>query len=142
MVDTNEQFRKVVDELAGIQGWSVAAIIRLAAKHGLATNWTRERYYQRTAVQAGDCDKLELIRVHVLSADELDDNNPESSARYYQEKIQELSWSVELSRAAVARMCHECADPDPGEQGYCWTGGCPLRRVSPLPLMPKEKRRP
>ena len=142
MRDTNQRFREVVDELAQLRGWTVAAVVRLGVKHGLTSDWTRERYYQRAAVQQGDVAKLELLRVHLLSDAELDDNDAKSSARYYQERIQELSWNVELSRAAVAKMCMECANPDDDEDAECWSGACPLRKLSPLPLRAKEERRP
>lgn len=142
MKETSEQFRKVVDDLASINGWSIAAVIRLAARHGLNASWIKERYYQRAAVKPGDLEKLEGIRVHFVADSELDDNDPKSSAAFYRERIQELSWNLEHHRAAVERMCMACAEPDDDEEATCWSASCPLRKVSPLPLRDKEKRRP
>jgi hypothetical protein len=140
--DTNEQFRELVDELAAIQGWSVAAVIRLAGKHGLSQSWVKERYYQRAAVKPGDVAKVEALRIHFLQDNDLDDSDPKSSATFYRERIQELSWGLEHHREAVARMCHACAEPDEGEEAMCWLASCPLRKISPLPLRPKQERRP
>lgn len=138
MSDTNELFRRRIDDYAAQGGISVAAVFRLAGKHGIELAWIKERYYQRAAVKPGDLERLELLQVHLLDDAELDDSDPSSSARHYQERIQELSWGIELLRKSVTKMCLECADPDPGEQGYCWLASCPLRRVSPLPLAPRE----
>jgi hypothetical protein len=38
-------------------------------------------------------------------------------------------------RLAVERMCIACAAPDKGETPRCWDGTCPLRSISPLPLV-------
>lgn len=141
MKETSEQFRAIVDELAALQGWSVAAVIRLAGKHGLSASWVKERYYQRAAVQPGDLARLDTVRVHLIADNDLDDSDPKSSAAFYRERIQELSWGVEHHRAAVERMCMACADPDEGEDATCWLPSCPLRKVSPLPLRDKQKRR-
>lgn len=142
MKETSEQFRALVDEFAALQGWSVAAVIRLAGKHGLSSSWVKERYYQRAAIKPGDLARLETVRVHFVTDNELDDSDPKSSASFYRERIQELSWGLEHHRAAVERMCMTCADPDDDEEATCWSASCPLRKVSPLPLRDKEKRRP
>ena len=142
MKETSEQFRALVDEFAALQGWSVAAVIRLAGKHGLSSSWVKERYYQRAAIKPGDLARLETVRVHFVADNELDDSDPKSSASFYRERIQELSWGLEHHRAAVERMCMTCADPDDDEEATCWSASCPLRKVSPLPLRDKEKRRP
>ncbi|MFM8279761.1 MAG: hypothetical protein ACKN9R_05395, partial [Candidatus Limnocylindrus sp.] len=120
----HEQFKTIINALAGLLKISRNKLFDNAPKYGRTTHWMRERYYGRATVDFSD---IEWARALAFGKGDTEQTSKMVLLAAHQK--------------AVLAFCTYCDGGDDPAEATCWDRTCPLRIVSPLPLRDDANKR-